>query len=336
MNLISTLDFISLIFVITGIILLCIRKRCGFSSNITKILIVLLILILIHHFNNVLEWTNIYPNIDIYGDYIEVLQPLIWLFLFYEFIQEMSKEKIKKSQQRYIDAFNRLDFHKDLLAHDMANILNNINSAVRILEMYKGDPSKSEKKRDLHEIISKQVKRGENLISNMKKLSKIDNQDRKIKSINIGKMIRNIIENFKSQFNMDTIEISLDIPDGELIVKGGPLLADAVNNLLLNGYIHNNSQRKKVWINLTKIQIKQNSFIKIEFIDNGIGINKERRETIFNRDYNQEKSTGGMGIGLSIVKKIIKQYGGQVQVKNRVEEDYRQGSNFIILLEQLN
>jgi signal transduction histidine kinase len=284
----------------------------------------------------VLEWTNIYPNIDIYGDYIEVFQPLVWLFLFYEFIQEISKEKIKKSQQRYIDAFNRLDFHKDLIAHDMANILNNIKSALRILEIYEGDPSKSDKKRELNEIISKQVKRGENLISNMKKLSKIENQDRKIKSINIGEMIRNAIKNFKSQFKMDTMEISVDIPDGDLIVKGGPLLADAFDNLLLNAYIHNNSQQKKVWINLTKIQEKQRRFIKIEFIDNGVGINKERKETIFNRDYKQEKSTGGMGIGLSLVKKIVKQYRGQVQVKNRIEGDFSQGSDFIIILEQLN
>lgn len=40
----------------------------------------------------------------------------------------------------------------------------------------------------------------------------------------------------------------------------------------------------------------------------------------------------GMGFGLSIVKKILKSYNGQIWVENKVEGDYTQGSNFVLLI----
>ncbi len=39
-----------------------------------------------------------------------------------------------------------------------------------------------------------------------------------------------------------------------------------------------------------------------------------------------------MGIGLSLVKKIIESYHGKIWVKNRIENDYRQGIYFIIVI----
>lgn len=293
-----------------------------------------MILILIHHFSNILEWTNIYPSIDVYDDYIKILQPLIWLFLFYGFIQQTSKESIRKSKKRYIEAYNRLDFYKDLLAHDMANILNNINSSVQMLEIWEGDSTKLEKKEELREIIFKQVERGENLISNMKKLSKLETQEEQLKKVNVEDMINEAIEQFEPKFSNDHIDVIRDFSNERLLAKGGPLLLDVFNNLLLNAYIHNKSNHKKLWIILNKTQIKGERYAKIEFKDNGIGIPEERKPTIFKRDFNQEKSTGGMGIGLSLIKKIIEKYKGEIWVKNRIKGDHTKGSNFIVLLKQ--
>ena len=64
----------------------------------------------------------------------------------------------------------------------------------------------------------------------------------------------------------------------------------------------------------------------------GIGISDERKKKLFEKSYQKEESSVGMGIGLSLVKKIIKEYGGEIWVEDRMEDDYRQGSNFVVLL----
>lgn len=71
-------------------------------------------------------------------------------------------------------------------------------------------------------------------------------------------------------------------------------------------------------------------------MDNGIGIFDENKESIFQKGYKRDKKVRGMGIGLSLVKKIIKSYNGKIWVENRIKDDYEQGSNFVILIPELN
>ena len=91
----------------------------------------------------------------------------------------------------------------------------------------------------------------------------------------------------------------------------------------------------KIWVKVSEVYEGDEKFVKIEFKDNGIGIIDDRKKAIFERSYKKERSTGGMGIGLSLVKKIVNSYDGQVWVDDRVMGDHTKGSNFIILLEQI-
>ncbi|MBA7671576.1 Adaptive-response sensory-kinase SasA [subsurface metagenome] len=65
-------------------------------------------------------------------------------------------------------------------------------------------------------------------------------------------------------------------------------------------------------------------------MDNGLGVADDRKEIIFQKGYKEDKGGRGMGIGLSLVKKIIESYKGQIWVEDRVKGDYTKGSNFII------
>ena len=73
-------------------------------------------------------------------------------------------------------------------------------------------------------------------------------------------------------------------------------------------------------------------FIKMEFMDNGIGISDEKKKIIFEQNNRKYKGSKGMGIGLSLVKKIIDSYSGHIYIENRVQEDYSKGSNFVMLI----
>jgi PAS domain S-box-containing protein len=238
-----------------------------------------------------------------------------------------------KTEKRLKKALIKSDFYKDLLAHDMGNILNNIKSSIQLLEITDPNNQLSKEKREVMAIVKQQVKRAASLISNVRKLSEIDEVDFSLKPVNIKILIKRALNDIISRFQEKDLKINLNIPQDQIKVKGGNLLLDVFENILINSCIHNDSEMIQIWVEVFKIQSEGEKLMKLEFKDNGIGICDERKETIFDRNFNKEKSRGGMGLGLSLVKKIIEEYGGQIRVENRVKEDYSFGSNFILLLE---
>ena len=70
----------------------------------------------------------------------------------------------------------------------------------------------------------------------------------------------------------------------------------------------------------------------MEFKDNGIGISDYRKNNIFERGSRKRYKSKGMGLGLSLVRKIIDTYNGDIWVEDRVKGDYKQGSNFVVLI----
>ena len=81
-----------------------------------------------------------------------------------------------------------------------------------------------------------------------------------------------------------------------------------------------------------KDQVENKKFIRMDFKDNGIGISDYRKKSIFLKGTKQDQRTKGMGLGLSLVKKIIDSYKGSIWVEDRINSDYKQGSNFILLI----
>ncbi len=78
--------------------------------------------------------------------------------------------------------------------------------------------------------------------------------------------------------------------------------------------------------------LRSQIYLKIEFIDNGLGIPDEQKKLIFQIDEQNKNIFSRLGLGLSLVKKIITTFDGSIWVEDKVKGDYRKGSNFIILL----
>ena len=71
-------------------------------------------------------------------------------------------------------------------------------------------------------------------------------------------------------------------------------------------------------------------YLKIEFIDNGIGMSDALKKIVFIKGFETEKRTKGMCLGLSLVREVVESYNGEIKVENRVKDDYTKGSNFIL------
>lgn len=97
---------------------------------------------------------------------------------------------------------------------------------------------------------------------------------------------------------------------------------------------HNNNPIIKITVISSKL-IKNNiKYIKLEPIDNGLGISDTHKTTIFERGALETSSFYRLGLGLSLVKRLVESYDGRIWVKDRIEGDYTKGSKFNLLIKE--
>ncbi len=272
-------------------------------------------------------WLELYSKTIMYERRPAVLITLIDITS-----RKQAELKLKKSEEKYRKAYNRADFYKDLFAHDMSNLLQNINSSTELLKSSINNDNGKTQSEELLKIITNQIERGSSLITNVRKLSSIDEGEFEIQSMYIQEILDQAINHVSTRFKENGITINNNLTHNPLKVLAGDLLIDVFENILTNGALHNNSDFIILDIEASEIAEKNEKFIKIAFLDNGVGIGDDIKENVFNRASKKDKSTGGMGIGLSLVKKIVDEYGGKIWVENKDKGDYTKGSVFVIML----
>ena len=167
-----------------------------------------------------------------------------------------------------------------------------------------------------------------NLVTNILKLNKLENQIiiEKHETINIGEVVRNsalqildLIEAKQIEFNcdIDDITISTDSSFVEIIV----------NNLLSNAIKFTDNGGK------ISLSLKDGlNHIVLKVADTGIGISPDSGKRIFEKFYQADPShsSEGNGLGLALVKRIIDILGGEISV----ESEPQKGSTFTVKLKK--
>ena len=118
------------------------------------------------------------------------------------------------------------------------------------------------------------------------------------------------------------IVLDREIEPGIFLMGNAMLLTRMVTNLISNGYRYGKQDGR------ISIRLKCDSDILLSVEDNGIGISVEQQERIFRRFYRVEAArfSEGAGLGLAMVKDIVKYHGGTVEVVSAVGE----GSKFTV------
>lgn len=254
----------------------------------------------------------------------------------YEDITErvLAKKALEESEKRYRESYNRANFFKDIFSHDIGNILQNISSANDLINMFLKMPDKTRELIEVTTIIKEQILRGAKLVDNIQKLSQIEESENPLKKIDLCETLKDSINFIHNWVQKGNLNIRVDRFNNNIDVLANELLADVFENLLINATKYNDNSTIEILIKISKEQKDNINYIRIDFTDNGIGIEDARKEVIFLRAYNKDKSISGLGLGLSLVKKIIETYNGQIWVENRIEGDHSKGSNFVILLQE--
>lgn len=226
------------------------------------------------------------------------------------------------------------ELYKDIFAHDINNILQNILSANHVIgtSLEKDTRQGNKEIIGMMNIIKEQVDRGRKLTSNVRRLTQIEEQKLSLKSIDILKILKDSIQFLQNSNQNKKINILIDSFQDTLYLQANELIQDLFENILINAIKHNNDGIIEISIKISKEIQNKDNYCKIEFNDNGLGIEDERKLTIFERASFNKTTRNGMGLGLSLVKKIVDSFRGKIWVEDRIKGEYPKGSKFIILL----
>ncbi len=240
--------------------------------------------------------------------------------------------ELKEAEKKVGEAYKRMNLYRNLFAHDINNIFSNIKLASELCRPYLHDLNKLDELRKLHQVMEEQIIRGNKLIRNVQTLTLLEESKFLIKQENLSQVLNDSIKFLQSSYPNRNIDITTDVFKDNIFVKANELLVDVFENILFNAVIHNENPRVEINVIISKSELYSKRFIKLEFKDNGIGISDERKQAIFQREKEIDRNERGLGLGLSLTKKIIDGYDGKMWIEDRINGNYKKGSNFILLI----
>jgi signal transduction histidine kinase len=250
--------------------------------------------------------------------------------------QKAAEQSFKESDENYRDTYNRIKLYKDLLTHDINNILQNILASVETYIITDVKQEITDEFIQFSNLIRDEINRGKWLVENVQKLSTLEEIEIKFHPSELFEELNNAKKIIFDTFGNKNISIKIESDYNVVPIQANEYLLDIFKIVMVNAVYHNENLEKEIIIKVSKTEKDTNKFIKFEFIDNGIGIPDAIKKRIFQSDVEKVKITSGTGLGLKLVNKVLEQYKGEIWVENRVEDDYTKGSKFIILIPEVN
>ncbi|MFX1417534.1 MAG: sensor histidine kinase [Promethearchaeota archaeon] len=242
------------------------------------------------------------------------------------------EDRILRSESKYRLAYNRAEFYKDLFVHDINNILQNLQFSLEIISQRCEDYEKQEDMHELLKIAKAQVNRGAELGLNVKKLSDLEIGAIKNKPIKLDEILDQTIGEIKTRFPEEEIQIDIIGNPEKIHVDANVLLEDVFRIILSNAIKYNINSIKEIKVKISKDLKDFGSNVKIEFIDNGVGIPDSMKKSIFQPVYKKTKDFKRIGLGLLLVNAVIGNLSGKVWVEDKVRGDHTKGSKIIVLI----
>ncbi|MGF6930688.1 signal transduction histidine kinase [Chitinophaga sp. W2I13] len=206
-------------------------------------------------------------------------------------------------------------------SHDLLGPLTNIEGLMKLLGE-KLDMQDKETVRYTDMIQSSIVKFKENL-RELAEVGKIESESLKeVQEVDINAILDDVLVSIQDKVRAARVLITRNLEESHLVFSRKNLRS-IIYNLLTNALKFRSPDR------LLQIQIntrKENGFLLLEVKDNGIGIEQDKLNTVFNMYKRLHPEMEGLGIGLFLVRKIVDASGGMTEVDSKLHK----GSTFKI------
>jgi signal transduction histidine kinase len=217
----------------------------------------------------------------------------------------------------------------------VSNVSHELRTPLALIRLYAetlelGRITTQDKKNEYYSIIRKESERLSALINNILDFSRIEAgaKEYDFRETDIAELVRNTLDSYRYQIEQQGFALEEQIDPGIPAVKvDREAIARALVNLVNNALKYSGNEKF-----LSVRLYREQSVLKLEVSDRGIGIERHEQSRIFDKFYRTcdplVHNTKGSGLGLSLVRHITRAHGGDVEV----ESTPGRGSKFTLSL----
>jgi signal transduction histidine kinase len=232
--------------------------------------------------------------------------------------------ELGRKEEALRDADRRKDEFLATLAHELRNPLAPMRTSLEILSHLDMDQPVVNRACDT---MKRQLSQLTRLIDDLMDVSRITRNklELRLSNVDLKEVIGNAIESSRPTIDAAKQKLEVSLPCEDVAFQAdGVRLAQIVSNLLNNASKYTGS-KGRIWLD---VAIEKGDVL-IRVRDNGIGLAQHDLKNVFEPFYQVsrsiERAQGGLGIGLTLVRTIVKMHGGSVGVRS---EGYGKGSEF--------
>jgi PAS domain S-box-containing protein len=240
--------------------------------------------------------------------------------------------RLKHVENELRDADHRKDEFLATLAHELRNPLAPIRNMLEVLKRSDDDGAIVCEAR---ESIERQLAQLVRLVDDLLDVSRItrDRLELRKEPVDISAVVRQAIETCRPLIDEMGHNLIVTMPQTQLFVQADPVRLSQVLGNLLNNACKFTSQGGHIWLTVAR----REGDVAVALKDNGVGIAPQMLPKVFDMftqlDRSLERSHGGLGIGLTLVKRLVELHGGSITASS---QGAGHGSEFIVRLPVLS
>jgi signal transduction histidine kinase/CheY-like chemotaxis protein len=243
-------------------------------------------------------------------------------------------ERLAVAQERLhlVDQLRQADRRKDeflaTLAHELRNPLAPLSNALELWRFAKNNPEQLD---ELRGMMQRQVRQMSRLIDDLLDVSRISRGkiSLRIERVELRALVNAAVESVKPVIAANNQRLEISLPQEPVFVQGDATRISQVVGNVLNNAAKYTSERGQIWLSVSR----QGTKACLSIRDTGCGIPPDHLSSIFEMfqqvDQTLDRSQGGLGIGLTLAKRLIEMHGGTIRAES---DGPGQGSEFSIML----
>ncbi len=241
------------------------------------------------------------------------------------------EEELRRLAAEQSEADRQKDEFLATLAHELRNPLAPIRYGLQIMRLSNNQGEAVEQARTMME---RQIGQMVHLVDDLLDVSRISQGKLKLRKdqINLVTVLTNAVETWRALNAASGHDLTVDMPSKPLFVDADATRLEQIFSNVLNNAAKYSEPESRI-----ELSVKQlNGNVAVSVKDSGVGIPPEMLTKVFDMftqvDRTLEKTQGGLGIGLCLVKRLVEMHDGYVDAYS---EGVGLGSEFVITLPEM-